>query len=101
MFKNSAKSLLKELEDMDRNITNNHSELMTGYDRDIRQLTEAAYSVLESNQKLAQEEIANIPPDVSEEEKIILSNLIVERYKEKKHRCYSPNEIWRWWLFLD
>ncbi len=83
VFKNSAKSLLKELEDMDRNITNNHSELMTGYDRDIRQLTEAAYSVLESNQKLAQEEIANIAPDVSEEEKVILSNLIVERYKGK------------------
>ncbi|WP_430882814.1 methyl-accepting chemotaxis protein [Fusibacter sp. JL216-2] len=67
VFKESAETLLSELDDMDRNITNVEKTLMDGYDRDIEQLTQTAYSILESYYDQAQREIEGLSQDLSEE----------------------------------
>lgn len=83
VFKGSAKSLLRELDDMDRNIINTRKDFMSGYDRDIKQLTEAAYSVLEANYDFAQEEIAAISPDLAAGDKAVLIEEITVKYQMK------------------
>lgn len=60
VFKESAETLLSELDDMDRNITNVEKTLMDGYDRDVEQLTQTAYSILESYYDQAQREIEGL-----------------------------------------
>lgn len=83
IFKESAQTLLSELDDMDRSISNVKETLMEGYDRDIEQLTQTAYSVLESYHAQAEKEVESLGQDLSEEEYNSATEAIHNKYKRE------------------
>jgi len=81
VFKGSAESLLSELSDMDRNIDKTRENLLVGYDRDIKNLTESAYGILNGNQVLAQAEIEQISVELDSYEKELRILEINKKYQ--------------------
>lgn len=89
-FKGSAESLLSELADMDRNIQKSGEMLMTGYDRDIRSVTQAGYSLIETYYERAQAEMNAIPAEAAPEERARLESEITEKYQAQCIEAIRP-----------
>jgi len=89
-FTESGRTLLGELSDMDRNISNTREMLMSGYDRDIKNITETAHSILAYNYELAQVEIEALTNDLSVEERDAQSEAITLKYQMLAKEAIRP-----------
>ncbi len=89
-FRGSAEALLSELADMDRSVQLSGEMLMTGYDRDIKSVTQAGYSLIEAYFNRAEAEIAAIPENVASDERVRMEAEITEKYQAQCIEAIRP-----------
>ncbi len=89
-FEGNAITLLEELSDMDRNIATANKSMLEGYDRDIKHLTEATYTMIVQGYENARLEIEALPGELTDEERIVLSDEITLKHQELTKESIRP-----------